>query len=481
MTRLNGAELRVAAVLALGGLLAVLDTTIVAVALPRFMTLFGAPLTSVQWIATAYALGTVAAMPLAASLAARFGTRRVYLVALLVFAGASAAAGLAGGLGWLVAARAVQGLAGGLVNPLGLALGFGSAPPERRARMTTVTGLPMLVGPLAGPLLGGLLLDATSWRVLFFVTVPPALLAAAGVLRWIPADAGTAGRSPVDVAGGLLLVPGVVAVAYGLSVASAGLPVRGALVTAGVLLVAAFVRRSWRHRTPLLNVRLLADRTFGRGATVLALYAAPYFGSMLVMPAYVQVIRGDPALTSALLSVPGAVGMGLSVQVAARLLERFGPRAVVGTGLALVLAAVTASVLVLRPDTPYAVLAVLGAVQGAGTGAVMMPTIASASRNLHGSDLASGSAILPLVSTVASAVGTAGVGALFTALTAAATGGQGLAAFGRAGDHAALAAHAVTAYRGTLAVTLLVMATALVVRLRTRPVPAAAAPVRSGS
>ncbi|MEV6912808.1 DHA2 family efflux MFS transporter permease subunit [Amycolatopsis sp. NPDC051071] len=473
MNRLTGQELRIASVIALGGLMAVLDTTIVAVALPQFMTTFNASLTTIQWIVTAYALGMVAAMPLAATFAQRWGARRVYLAALVVFAVSSAAAGLAGDLGWLIAARAVQGLAGGLINPLGMTIGFGTVAPERRGRMTAITGLPLLVGPILGPVLGGVLLDSLSWRALFFITVPPALLAVVGVLRWVPAGTPSAERTPMDLVGGLLLVPGVVAVAYGFSDDSAGAPVRAAIVLAGLALMTAFARRSWRHHAPLLNIRLLRDRTFGRNAAVLVLFAAPYFGSMLLMPAYIQVIRGDSALTSALMMVPGAIGMGISIQITARVLERFGPRIVVGTGLSLAIISTGLTALVIAPDTPYPVLVILGLLQGAGTGAIMMPTIVSAGRNLQGPDLASGSAILPLASTIASAVGTAAVSAVFTGLIATATGGRGLAALSDPAASATLTSDVVSAYRVTLAGVLAVMVIALVVRLRTRPAPAA--------
>ncbi|RSM73971.1 MFS transporter [Amycolatopsis sp. WAC 01375] len=473
MNRLTGQELRIAAVIALGGLMAVLDTTIVAVALPRFMTTFSSSLTTIQWIATAYALGMVAAMPLAATFAQRWGARRVYLVALLVFAAASAAAGAAGDLRWLIAARAVQGLAGGLINPLGMTIGFGAVAPERRSRMTTITGLPLLIGPILGPMLGGLLLDSLSWRALFFITVPPALLGVVGVLRWVPADAPSAERAPIDFAGGLLLVPGVVAVAYGFSEETVGMDVRVAIVAAGLVLMAVFLRRSWGHHAPLLNVRLLRDRTFGRNAAVLVLYAGPYFGSMLLMPAYIQVMRGDSAMVSALMMVPSTIGMGLTIQFAARVLERFGPRIVVGTGLSLAIISTALTILVLTPDTPYPVLAILGVLQGAGTGAIMMPTIVSAGRNLRGPDLASGSAILPLSSTIASAVGTAVVSAVFTGLIAAATAGQGLAALSDPSAGSTLTGEVVDAYRLTLVGVLAVMVLALVVRLRTKPAPAA--------
>ncbi|WP_219996248.1 MFS transporter [Nocardioides humi] len=224
MSGLAPAEARVGLVVALGGLVAVLDTTIVAVAFPVLLQTFDASVTDAQWIATGYTLALVATMPLAPAVAGRWGTRRTYVVALCGFAAASLWAAAAGGLGSLVAARVGQGLAGGLLTPLGLTLAFAAVAPERRARMTAYTGLPLLIGPVLGPVLGGLLLDTGSWRSLFLVTIPPALLCALGAARWVPA--GLAGRepAPTDLVGACLLVPGVVAVAYAASAEGPGRP-----------------------------------------------------------------------------------------------------------------------------------------------------------------------------------------------------------------------------------------------------------------
>ncbi|TDD42482.1 MFS transporter [Nonomuraea terrae] len=299
MNKLTRPELRAAIVLASGGLMAVLDATIVAVALPQLMAAFGTSLTAVQWIITAYTLAMVATMPLAAGLAARWGARRVYLVALACFAVASGVAGAAGGLGWLIAARAAQGLSGGLMAPLGMAIGFGAVAPERRGRMMAVTGLPMLIGPILGLVLGAALPSAGSWRALFFITVPLALLGAAGTLAWLPADPDRGRGVRLDLAGAMLLVPGIVAVAYGISAQEGPAWARIATAAIGAALVAVFSARALTHPEPLLRIGLLRNPTFGKGAAILALYAGQYFGSALLMPAYVQVLRGDSASVTA--------------------------------------------------------------------------------------------------------------------------------------------------------------------------------------
>lgn len=466
-TGVNRLEIRIGLTVALAGLVAVLDTTIVAVAMPALMSEFDASITDVSWISSAYTLALLATMPLAAGFAERWGARRVYIVALAGFAVASAGAGLAGSLGLLIAARVVQGLAGGLITPLGMTIGFGAVPSERRARMTTLTGIPLLVGPILGPLLGGLLLGSDNWRAIFYVTIPPALLAAAGVLRWVPADL-PGGRAPrLDLLGAALLVPGAVAVAFATSADGESAGVRWGVLLAGSALVTVFVSHALAHPAPLLRVRLLADPMFGRSAAVLALYAAPYFGSMLLMPTYVQMVRGDSAMTTALLMVPSALAMGLSLQIAARVMERFGATAVVGAGLTVAVVQSVIAIIVLRPDTPYPLLGLLAVLQGAATGAIMMPTMASATRNLQGSDLASGSAILPLVSTLANGMGIAAVTALFAVVVSWRTDGGSVDALATLSGPALDAAvqEVVNAQRLTQVATLAVTLTALIVRL----------------
>ncbi len=401
--------------LALGGLVIVLDTTITVVAVPVLAEEFDASLAVLQWTTTAYLLALVTTLPLAAWLASRFGAGRTYVAAMLVFAVGSLAAGCAWDPLSLITARVLQGLGGGVVNPLGMAIAMTGLPANQRGRMAGFLGLPVLVGPLVGPLVAGALIDTVSWRAIFLITVPPALAAARLVSRWAPADRPTE-RLRLDVGGSALLVPGAVAVVYAVSDAGASDPVRLVLVVGGAVLMGAFVLRSLGHATPLLRVRLLADPVFASGLVVLVLFGAAYFGSMLLMPTYVQVTRGDSALMAGALGVPGGLAAGLGIQVATRLLDRSPARRIVTTGLLLSALAFAGLVAVLRTDTSYAVLAALGALLGFGSGAVILPTMTAATRHFDGADLASAASIMGLLQQLASAFGIAGITALFAGL-----------------------------------------------------------------
>lgn len=401
--------------LALGGLLAVIDTTVMVVAVPRLTDELAADLPTIGWVTSAYALALVAAMPTAAWVIGRFGARRAYLAALALFTAGSLLAGCAWGVVPLIAFRVVQGLGGGLLNPVGMAIALAAVPPDRRGRMMSLTGLPVLIGPLVGPILGGVLLDHASWRWIFWINLPIGVAAVLLGRRVLPAtDAQPVAR--LDVPGLLLLCPGLALAVYGLSVTGdqgglLSLPVLVPLL-AGAALVTLFVRRAGRVPHPLLRLSVLRTPAMAAGAATVGLFAAGYFGSFLIVPAYVQIVRGDSATLAGTIGIPQTLATGLMLQVATRLVDRVSPRLVVGVGIATALAGTVGRVAVLDAHTSYPLLAALGAVTGLGTGATLMPAMAAASRPLSRDDIPSGTALLTTVSNAATAAGTALIAAL---------------------------------------------------------------------
>ncbi|MBL7258973.1 MFS transporter [Paractinoplanes lichenicola] len=285
---------RLGFVLALGGLLVVVDTTVTVVAVPAMVSGLGTTLAAIQWVTTAYLLGIVAVIPVAGWASDRFGARRVYLVALGIFTVCSVAAGLAGNAATLAVFRALQGVGGGLLNPVGQTIGMRAVPREQRGRLMAMLGLPLIVGPVLGPPLSGWLVDAASWRWIFLINLPVGALAIVLCARFLPRDPPT--EFPVrriDWPGLALLPAGGTGIVLGCTLIPHATGF--ATLAAGLLLVTAFVARAVRIAAPLVDLRLLRVRLFATGVGMLTAFGAAYFGALTVLPLFVQGVRGDPA------------------------------------------------------------------------------------------------------------------------------------------------------------------------------------------
>ncbi|MBL7497631.1 DHA2 family efflux MFS transporter permease subunit [Frankia sp. CNm7] len=419
------------AVLVLGGLMVVLDVTITNVAIRDLSVSLGAPLPVIQWVSSGYTLALAVVVPTTAWLAGRLGTRRVYLGALGLFLLGSVLAGLAWNIESLIAFRVVQGLGGGLINPVAMTIVLRAAPPATRGRAMGLLGLPVLVGPLVGPTLGGWLVGF-SWRWIFLINVPVGLLALAMAWRFLrPLPSADEGRARLDVLGLALVAPGLALVVYGLAESGrlGTLAAPSVLVPAllGLGLCAAFVLRALRVPDPLVQVRLLRHRALASGTATLALFASAYFGSMLLVPLYWQLVRGQSPAQAGMLAIPQALTTGIALQVASRLVDRVAPAKVVGAGVTLAAGGMLATALLLSADRPFWQLVVTMAVAGAGAGATIMPTITTALRHLPDRHTPSGSTLLSIINQVSVALGTALTSVLLVAQLAGttATGGRG--------------------------------------------------------
>ncbi|MFJ4094485.1 DHA2 family efflux MFS transporter permease subunit [Kitasatospora sp. NPDC089913] len=406
---------RTLAVVITGSVMSVLDMTIVNVALRSLSEELHAPLTTVQWTATAYTLALAAVVPTAAWAMGRYGARRTYLTALTLFTLGSLLAACAWDVGSLIAFRAVQGLGGGLLTPVGMAMVMRTADRARLGRAMALLGLPVLAGPVAGPALGGWLLDTASWHWIFLVNLPVgavALVLAARLLRPDPPRPATPAPPRLDVPGLLLLSPGLALLLYGLARSGdqGDVTAPGTLVPAlaGAVLVAAFVRRALTADHPLLDLRLLRHRTFAAGVGTLALFTGGYFGSMLLAPMYWQEARGLSATAAGLLGAPVGLAVGVTMQVASRRIDRVAPRHLVRLGIAV--GALGMALTALQTGTEgVPAWRVVGAamLMGVGAGTTLMPTMTTATRDLPDDRLAAASTALSINSQVWASVGTA--------------------------------------------------------------------------
>lgn len=406
---------RTLGVVIVGSIMSVLDMTIVNVALHRLSETFHAPLSTIQWTASAYTLALAAVIPASGWAVGRFGAKRTYLGALTLFTLGSLLAACAWSAGSLIAFRAVQGLGGGLLLPVGMAMVMRTADPARLGRVMALHGLPLMIGPVAGPVLGGWLVDSVSWQWIFLVNLPVgavALVLAAKLLRSdAPGDPAAAPR--LDVPGLLMLSPGLALLLYGLARGGEGGTFTApddALIPAlaGAALIAAFARRALTAREPLLDLKLLRDRTFRAGITTLALFTCGYFGSMLLAPMYWQQSRGMSATAAGLLGAPTGLTIGLVMQVASRRVDTVSPRLLIRSGI--MLAALGMALLAFQsgtPDVAHWRFVSASMVMGLGAGMVMMPTMTTASRDLPRPRLTASSTFLSINSQIGGSFGTA--------------------------------------------------------------------------
>ncbi|MFB4299808.1 DHA2 family efflux MFS transporter permease subunit [Actinomadura sp. NTSP31] len=458
-------------VLVLGSIMIALDQTVVNVAVNRLSADFDAPLGTVQWVATGYSLALGAVIPSAAWAIGRFGARRLYLAAIAAFAAGSMLAGLAWNIESLIAFRVVQGLSGGLVMPVGMTILLRAAGPDRLGRLMSTLGLAILVGPLAGPVVGGWLIDEVSWRWMFFINLPIAVAVVALAARTFPRD--TAGeRRPLDVLGLLMLSPGLAALLYGVTAGGdrGGFGSAAVLVplAGGALLVAGFAARALTVRNPLIDLRPFRDRTFAAATGTLALFASGYFGTMLLLPLYLQVVRGESATVAGLLGIPFALGSGTAMQVAGRIADRVPPGRLVPVSIAIALTGFTLFTVQLSADAPYWGLCAAMLLMGAGGGATMMPAMTAATRGMAREQAPAASTTVNLVNTASGAIGTALASVVLSALMSglvpgAPEGGALQAVHGLTPEaHDAIAGQLSDAFRHTYAFALGLLALALV-------------------
>ncbi|MEU6751930.1 MDR family MFS transporter [Spirillospora sp. NPDC046719] len=410
--RLDPALLKTSFVLVLGPILALLDTTIVGVGLDAVARDLGGPVTTLQWVSAGYLLAISMVMPLAGWASDRFGARTMWMTSVALFTAGSALCGLAWSAGSLIAFRVLQGIGGGLIQPIGQSIVVRAAGPKRLGRVFGVTVLPLTFAPVLGPVLGGLIVERLDWRWMFLVNVPLGLLTLVLAARYVPAFAGAAAGAArrLDVRGLALLSPGLAAVVYGFSeVGTAGFGAARVAVplAAGTVLLAGYGVHALRRRgAALIDLGLFARRGFAVATANSFLQGAALYSSMLLLPLYYQQVEHVSALDAGLLLAPQALATAVVTLLASRLADRMAPRPLILTGIAVTVAGTVAFTQV--GSHPAGWLLVLSLMlRGAGLALVMAPGMAAVYASVRPDETARAAGAVNTVNRVGGSLGTA--------------------------------------------------------------------------
>jgi MFS transporter, DHA2 family, multidrug resistance protein len=411
--------LRIAGVCILASVMAILDTTVVSVAQRTFIAQFGSTQAIVAWTMTGYTLALATVIPLAGWASDRFGTKRLFIGSVLWFTLGSLLCAMASNITALIAFRVIQGLGGGMLMPLTFIILTREAGPRRLGRLMAVLGIPMLLGPMCGPVLGGWLIDAYSWQWIFRINLPLgviALILAAVVFhkdRPMPSET-------FDFTGMALLSPGLAMLLFGIS----SVPRRGTFAddhvwipaVVGLILIAAFVVHAlYRAEHPLIDLRLFNNRVVTLANSSMFLFAVGFFGVALLYPSYFQQLLHQTPLQSGLHLIPQGLGAMATMPIAGTLMDRRGPRNVLLVGIALVSIGLTVFAYGAWKQAGYLPILLVGLViTGMGLGCTMTPLSGAAVQTLAPHQVARGSTLLSVNHHVAGSVGTALMSVILT-------------------------------------------------------------------
>jgi len=394
----------------------ILDATIVNVAFPTLRREFGASLSNAQWVLSIYVLSLGVTTPVSGYLADRFGIKRVYLFGLTVFVLGSLLCGLAPSLGWLIAARALQGFGGGVAQPLGPAQLYRAFPPKEQGTALGYFGIVLVFAPALGPILGGWLVDINLWRLIFFINVPIGIIGVLLGSRFL-LDHQVERKPSFDPLGLITAVVGFGSVLYAASIAEnngwTGPTTLLFLVVGLVTLMAHTVIELFVAKEPMTNLRLFTNPIFLNAALVGYVATIALFGAEFLMPVYLQAFRGRTALQTGFILLGVAMTSGIATPLAGRIYDKIGPRMNLIVGF-LILCINTWQLSKIEGNTPISYIFFLLALRGLAVGLTLQTSFVAALSSMPLSVLPRGSSLLNSTRFVVQAVSVAALATIFT-------------------------------------------------------------------
>src|ERR1700758_773116 len=409
---LDAGLLRISGVSILATVMAILDITVVSVAQRTFIAQFSSSQAVVGWTMTGYTLALATVIPVTGWAADRFGTKRLFMGSVLAFALGSLLCAVALNILQLIVFRVAQGIGGGMLMPLAFMILTREAGPGRLGRLMSILSIPMLLAPIAGPILGGWLIDTSSWRWIFLINLPIGLATVALAAIVFPRDH-PARSETFDVVGVLLLSPGLATFLFAVS----SIPGRGTVAdrhvlipaAAGLALIAAFVVHARRRADhPLIDLRLFRNRVLTRANVTMMIFAAAFFGVCLLLPSYLQQVLHQTPMQAGVHMIPQGLGAMLTMRLAGPLVDRQGPGKIVLVGIALITVGLGAFAFGVARQSAYFPTLLIGlTITGLGVGCTMMPLSVASVQALAPHEIARGTTRISVSQQVGGSMGTA--------------------------------------------------------------------------
>lgn len=396
-----------------GTFMVVLDTTVVNLGLPSLQRDFDT-IVGIEWVVTAYLASVGVSLMTSGWAADRFGRKAMFIFSLGLFTFSSLLCAMAPSLHLLIGARVLQGVGGGLMMPVGMAMIYELFAPHERGRALGYFGIAVMAAPAIGPVLGGSLVSSAGWRWLFLINLPIGLVGLP-VAIFLLRDTGFRESRPLDRTGLLLGGAGVASLLIGVERGvSAGWsnPVVILLIGAGVALLAAFVRHALTSSNPLVQIRIFANPIFAVGMATVGLMAVAQYSRLVYIPLELGTVRGISEFDIGVAMLPSALGIAITMPIGGRLADRIGARVPVTVGLTL-FAVHFLALAMLSGTTPLPVVSAILFVGGLGSGMAMMAPNIVAMNSVEGPKVSQAAALSQVSRQLSAAVGTAVIASIF--------------------------------------------------------------------
>lgn len=417
---------KILAALLFGMFIAILNQTLLNVALPKINTEFNISASTGQWLMTGFMLVNGILIPITAYLFNKYSYRKLFLVALVLFTIGSLICAISMNFPIMMVGRVLQAIGAGVLMPLGSIVIITIYPPEKRGAAMGTMGIAMILAPAIGPTLSGYIVQNYHWNVMFYGMFIIGIIAILVGFVWFKLYQYTT-NPKADIPGIIFSTIGFGALLYGFSEAGNkgwGSVEIETMFAIGIIFIILFVIRELRMKAPMLNLEVLKFPTFTLTTVINMVVMLSLYGGMILLPIYLQNLRGFSALDSGLLLLPGSLIMGLLGPFAGKLLDTIGLKPLAIFGIA-VMTYATWELTKLNMDTPYMTIMGIYVLRSFGMAFIMMPMVTAAINALPGRLVSHGNAFLNTMRQLAGSIGTA---ILVTVMTTQTT--QHLSAFG---------------------------------------------------